>query len=675
MLKNITRIAYKVEPRGITRVEEYYLASANNTGVTTSTSGWSTSVPTLTEAKKYLWNYEHIIFSDGTTADTPPAVIGVYGRGISSITEYYLATASDSGVTRSTTGWTTSVQTVTATKKYLWNYEEISYTDGSTKTTDPVIIGVYGDKGDTGDKGDKGDKGDTGVGISSITEYYLATSSGSGVTRSTAGWTSTVQTVTATKKYLWNYEKVTYTDGTVNYTDPAIIGTFGANGNDGKGISSITEYYLATASSSGVTTSTSGWTPTVQTVTSTKKYLWNYEKITYTDGSTTSTTPVIIGVYGDKGDTGDKGDKGDKGDTGDKGDKGDQGDTGFSLIAPFVGIYDPEQLYYGNSSRTDIVQLSADTELYYVARQDAPGGTSGFRGHSPSESNSLYWKFFGNTYKQVATELLFARLATIENALVRMLMTSESGQRVRIVGNDIQIYDSDNNMVAQFTGDELPDLSSITGTKSISTKTVINKSVTLNYGATELRPMTNAITGDKVLLGTLSLTATANVTFPAFSFRLNSLSGYSGSGGYGVDIRLTLYDGDVELKSFTKSASVSASSNSVSGSTTSFSLGMSAGAHNIYAKMSVVFEDGGNGTYTAKGSTEAFSISYLVADRCTTVASNGFRAAFDAQNYFQAMKDSNDAVSFVTRCGSYLFRVSSSGIQKSTNGGSSWTTL
>ena len=80
--------------------------------------------------------------------------------------------------------------------------------------------------------------------------------------------------------------------------------SIGAN-KGGIGISSITEYYLATASSSGVTTSTSGWTTTVQTVTATKKYLWNYEVVTYTDGSTTTTTPVIIGTYGDKGDTGD----------------------------------------------------------------------------------------------------------------------------------------------------------------------------------------------------------------------------------------------------------------------------------------------------------------------------------------------------------------------------------
>jgi hypothetical protein len=150
----------------------------------------------------------------------------------------------------------------------------------------------------------KGDKGDTGRGISKITEYYLATASSSGVTTTTSGWTTTIQNIDATKKYLWNYEIVTYTDGTTSPTTPVIIGVFGSTGATGKGIKSVTENYLATNLSSGVTTSTSGWTTTMQTLTATKKYLWNYELITYTDNSTATIAPVIIGVYGDKGEQG-----------------------------------------------------------------------------------------------------------------------------------------------------------------------------------------------------------------------------------------------------------------------------------------------------------------------------------------------------------------------------------
>ena len=218
-----------------------------------------------------------------------------------------MLSTTNSGVTTDTTGWSTKVPTLTATKKYLWNYEKITYTDNNTTNTTPAVIGVYGDKGADGVNGKDG------KGVNTITNYYLASSSSSGVTTSTSGWTETIQTISTSKKYLWNYEVIAYTDGTNTTTTPTIIGVHGTNGTngqngadgaDGKGISSITENYLATASSSGVTTSTSGWTTTVQSMTSTKKYLWNYEVIKYTDNSTTTGSPKIIGVYGDKGATG-----------------------------------------------------------------------------------------------------------------------------------------------------------------------------------------------------------------------------------------------------------------------------------------------------------------------------------------------------------------------------------
>lgn len=76
----------------------------------------------------------------------------------------------------------------------------------------------------------------------------------------------------------------------------------GPNGATGKGITNITNYYLATDKDSGITTETSGWTVEVQKITSTNKYLWNYEKIEYTEGDPTITTPIITGTYGDKGE-------------------------------------------------------------------------------------------------------------------------------------------------------------------------------------------------------------------------------------------------------------------------------------------------------------------------------------------------------------------------------------
>ena len=75
-------------------------------------------------------------------------------------------------------------------------------------------------------------------------------------------------------------------------------------GSTGNGISKITQYYLASSNSSDVTTSTSGWTETVQTPTSSERYLWNYQTTTYTDKTTVNTTPHVIGVYGESGKDG-----------------------------------------------------------------------------------------------------------------------------------------------------------------------------------------------------------------------------------------------------------------------------------------------------------------------------------------------------------------------------------
>lgn len=78
----------------------------------------------------------------------------------------------------------------------------------------------------------------------------------------------------------------------------------GATGDKGKSVQSVIEYYLATSASTGVTTSTSGWStdPTTQKLTAEKKYLWNCYQTKYSDGTSEPiSTPKVIGVYGDKG--------------------------------------------------------------------------------------------------------------------------------------------------------------------------------------------------------------------------------------------------------------------------------------------------------------------------------------------------------------------------------------
>ena len=311
---------------GVKQVTNYYLATNVSTGVTKDTQGWTTTVQSVTADKKYLWNYERVTYTNDTTEDTDPCIIGAYGdkgttgdkgdtgatgKGISDITEYYQVSASNTTVP---TSWIKTVPAMTTTNKYLWNYEVITYTDNTTEETKKRVIGVYGDKGNQGDKGEKGDTGPSGKSIGDIINYYLATSSGSNVTTSTQGWTTTIQSVSASKKYLWNYEVIKYSDNTVASTStPCIIGAYGDTGSKGdkgatgNGISSIVEHYQVSSSN---TTAPTSWVTTVPAMSATNKYLWNYETITYTDNTTKDTAKRIIGVYGDKGSKGDKGDTG-----------------------------------------------------------------------------------------------------------------------------------------------------------------------------------------------------------------------------------------------------------------------------------------------------------------------------------------------------------------------------
>ena len=264
-------------------------------------------------------------------------------------------------------------------------------------TVSNVTDGKDGEKGEKGEKGDPGQDGadgqdgkdgapgkdgadgkdgTDGIGIKSITEYYAVSASN---TTAPTSWSTSVPTMTTTNRYLWNYEKFTYSNNTTSESAKRVIGVYGntgatgtpgKDGTDGKdgaagnGIKSIVNYYLASTASSGVTTGTSGWTTTPQSTTTSKKYLWNYEKITYTNGTVVNTTPCIIGTHGATGPQGAKGDTGATGPTGPKGDTGATGPQGATGPTGPKGS-DGQMLYAtcgtGASTIAKVATLAAGT--------------------------------------------------------------------------------------------------------------------------------------------------------------------------------------------------------------------------------------------------------------------------------------------------------------------------
>ena len=309
--------------KGVKSTSVAYQVSTSGTTVPTGT--WSGSVPSAS-AGQYLWTRTIITYTDNTTSTIysvgrmgTNGANGTNGKSIGSVVNYYLATASSSGVTTATSGWTTAVQSVSAAKKYLWNYEVVKYTDGTVaSTTAPCVIGSYGDQGNKGDKGDTGDKGTDGYSaVTLITNYSYTKSeidiysangySGTWNVESTSG-VKIGDTVflrvmnTSINGYCYITAKVTRVVSATSLIC-ASTGTFGKGdtGSTGNGIKSITEHYAVSTSNSTVPTS---WSSTVPTMTESNKYLWNYETITYTNGTMVDTTKRVIGVYGNKGTTG-----------------------------------------------------------------------------------------------------------------------------------------------------------------------------------------------------------------------------------------------------------------------------------------------------------------------------------------------------------------------------------
>lgn len=223
--------------------------------------------------------------ADGKADDAVEAV----STTIESDTIHYLATSYNSGVTTadspSTYGtWTTTVQTIDSTKRYLWTYHTYHKVSGQSINTTPVITGVYGQ---------------TGASVTGITEYYAV--SATNEPPADSAFTPNVIQPTASTPYLWNMEMVTYSDGNSRFMGKHILMTYN-QGTEGRGIASVVEYYARNNSTTAPADSDFGTSvvlPTAQ-----YKYVWNYEVVNYTDGlNPTKTDKRIIGTYGEKGDS------------------------------------------------------------------------------------------------------------------------------------------------------------------------------------------------------------------------------------------------------------------------------------------------------------------------------------------------------------------------------------
>ena len=351
------------------------------------------------------------------------------GVGIESFTHYYLATSAGSGVTTETSGWTTTPQNMTPDKKYLWNYDVTHLSDGSDKTSEPCIIGIYGQTGPAG------------TGINSITEYYAV--SASNTTEPTSWVTSPVPDLTPQNKYLWNYEHFVYTDGSTYDTEKRVIGVYGDTGEAGRGVSGSETTYQV--SDSGTVVPTGTWTENIPDVPA-GKYLWTRTVTTYTDG--TSSTSYSVSRQPEDGTNGTDGKDG----------KTLYGECEFTLAGTanklaflnemaisdddlYVGITVSIHFAYGNTAASPLLTLGACNSY--------PIMTNG--------TNSAYWTAGANvlftwdgTYWQVASQPVYASVATIGNSAGRNVRIDEDSVDVRN-GTDVLASFGENTVIGDVT--------------------------------------------------------------------------------------------------------------------------------------------------------------------------------------------------------------------------------
>jgi hypothetical protein len=239
------------------------------------------------------------------------------------------------------------------------------------------------------------------------------------------------------------YNKTTPTESTdyADYSWSLIKGSDGTNGTNGSNgaAGNYTEFRFAkngsTTSAPALTVTDadpSGWTITQPTL-GAAEYGWITSSLKTAAGALVNnwSTPTRF--------------------TGLQGTAGSDGDTGATGAAgPYLnyrGDFDAGKTYVGSTTNIQAVKYSGN---YYVTRTDAGTITTGTL---PTDTSK--WNTFGGQFESVATGLLLATLAYIENLGVRNFKSSDTGKRFEMTAADqnLSFYDADDKKILNIDSD------------------------------------------------------------------------------------------------------------------------------------------------------------------------------------------------------------------------------
>lgn len=511
-----------------------------------------------------------------------------------------------------------------------------------------------------------------------------------------SGWTDDPTGVTSSYPYEWVcYRKKTegawgaFIGSASNNAVAALWAKYGQNGSTGQP-GNYTEYRFAVNGSTTTpptlvrnSLNPSGWSTAMPTVNK-GFYLWMTKAVK--NGSGTSLVSAwSIPVRMTPQD-------------------GKDGKDGKSPALVFRGNYSSSKTYYGNASRVDCVFYGS---TYYVARTDAPNGVGGFSNKVPT--NTDYWNQFGSSFESVATGLLLAENANIANLIFR-------NQRLESLATT--------NGVPNFFIDGLKNIASFAAGKVVFDGTgarigwifVDGKDLVGvdNDGIERLRITPNALPSVNAAGKTTDLVVKAyggsatyigeTPTEVAFEYAAfydegrddyaptedNTLYGYVEYDIAENSTRINFGDlqGNCQLKDFNGNA---IPYNKI---TTSMYANVLKKNGNSWDLIGQVALSQGQGEITIPTAGRiriaiyltVYVTGYSLWNGTLQVLFQGLQAktakeeVFIAKNGFMAIYNANylrfhSGEGLIVRMGNYGLRVTTSGVQKTTNGGNSWSTL
>ncbi|MCX6222493.1 MAG: hypothetical protein NTZ69_16095 [Bacteroidia bacterium] len=488
-------------------IETIYQAKANNTPPTTPSSvntdgnvptNWYAVPQTIGVSMPYEFFCVRTKTAGTWSAWSAPVISARYSiDGVDGTDYEYIYTRTTTNTQPATpatsqtndyvpTGWTDDPSGVTSTYIYEWVCQRFKSGGTWSAFTTPALWAKFGLDGADGTDFENIFKRTT-------TNSAPATPATSQVNDFVpTGWTDDPVGVGATYLYEWCCSRTKTAGVWSTFSNSALWAKYGETGAQGV-TGNFTEIRYQKNTSATVAPSLTvtqvaptGWTIAMPTISS-GEYVWLTSALKSADGNTLVSNWVaatrLTGVNGTNGTNGTDGTNGIDGQNGlsvfityndsyniPSAPTG-SGNTGGWHIAPtatskwqsskiaasvsagswgapvpckppalvFRGDFVSGQTYYGNANSIDVVYYPS-TATYYMVRADATSTIYTY------PTNTDYWDTFGASFKSVATDLLFASMAYIDNLTTKYLNTGGTGQRVEIDGatGTMTFYNSSN---------------------------------------------------------------------------------------------------------------------------------------------------------------------------------------------------------------------------------------